>query len=182
MRNQRQDPLGNLADAGRIDDVRLPVKGELGSILSSDCCPGGCRIIDITVGRLCLAGEQALDAAEIAGAESIGWDGKLVEPPAEIVNPQNIPEEKQLILDDGSAHGATIIVVGRPRESEGWTVEELASRQCADPVELICRAMKVIGSRLQADVGHGPSDSPEFARVVACAYVYILNPLPQRDA
>src|SRR5262249_13126546 len=177
VRNQRQDLLRNRADSSRIDNVRLAVKDDLAWYRSG--CRAGCGIIDVTVDRPCLTGRQALDTVEVAVAEVIGWDRKPVEPPARVINPQNVPKKKQLVLENWPAHVAAIIVVGCPRERER-TVEELASRQGTDPVEFICRAMKVIGSRFQADVGHRSSDPPEFCQVIARAYIYRLNGLGRR--
>src|SRR5215831_5392482 len=126
VRNQRQDFLRNRADSSRIDNVRLAVKNELASSRSGR--GAGCGIIDVTVDRPCLTGGQALDTVEVAVAEVVGWDRKPVEPPAVVINPQNIPKKEQLILEDWPAERTSVIVIRGPGESAWRTVEELAGR------------------------------------------------------
>src|SRR5215813_6572690 len=144
MRNQRENFLCDRADSSRVNHVGLAVKGELCSACSS--CRAGCRIINIAVGRLCLAAGQGLNAAEITIAKVIGWDCKQIESAPQIVNSKNVPKEEQLVPDNWPAYCAAVIVISGPREGPGGTIEKVARCQRAHAVELVRGTVEVIRS------------------------------------
>src|SRR5215467_2301854 len=98
----------------------------------------------------------------------------------EVINPKDVAEGVEFVLEDWPAERTPVIVVCGPRERAWRTIEKVARSQRADTVELIRRAMKVIRSRLQADVGHRASDATKFGQIVAGTYVDCLNCLRRR--